>query len=129
MVDDEEVTRYLVRQLLPRGLYDVRAAIVNEPPDVLLLDLTMPEMTGFELLDRISGDASLDAVPAIVLTSAILTLAERHRRAARIMSKSDLSGSALTGVIADVLEGFAPGGGMRAEPSPYPDRSTMMSPR
>src|SRR6266446_4425919 len=96
------------------------AQLSNEPLDVLLLDLKMPEMTGFELLDRISGDASLDAVPAIVLTSAILTLAERHRRAARIMSKSDLSGSALTGVIADVLEGFAPGGGMRAEPSPYP---------
>jgi signal transduction histidine kinase/DNA-binding response OmpR family regulator len=128
LVDDEEVTRYLVRQLLPRGLYDVRAAttgsegwaqLVNEPPDVLLLDLTMPEMTGFELLDRISGDASLDAVPAIVLTSAILTLAERQRlrRAARIMSKSDLSGSALTGVIADVLKGL-PSEGYEGRASP-----------
>jgi signal transduction histidine kinase/CheY-like chemotaxis protein len=116
LVDDEEVTRYLVRQLLPRGVYDVREAttgnegwaqLLNEPPDVLLLDLKMPEMTGFELLDRISGKASLDAVPAIVLTSAILTSAERQRlrRAARIMSKSELSGSALTGAITDVLGG------------------------
>jgi CheY-like chemotaxis protein len=117
LVDDEEVTRYLVRQLLPRGVYDVREAttgnegwaqLLNEPPDVLLLDLKMPEMTGFELLDRISGEASLDAVPAIVLTSAILTSAERQRlrRAARIMSKSDLSGSGLTGAISDVLGGL-----------------------
>src|SRR3984893_2759385 len=120
LVDDEEVTRYLVRQLLPRGVYDVREArtgnegwaqLLNEPPDVLLLDLKMPEMTGFELLDRIGGDESLDAVPAIVLTSAILTSAERQRlrRAARIMSKSDLSGSGLTGAISDVLGGLPSG--------------------
>ena len=66
-------------------------------------------MTGFELLDRISDETSLDGVPAIVLTSAILNLDERQRlrRAARIMSKSDLSGSALTGAITDVL-GLSP---------------------
>jgi len=65
----------------------------------------MPEMTGFDLLDRISDETNLDRVPAIVLTSAILTLDERQRlrRAARIMSKSDLSGSALTGAITDAL--------------------------
>jgi signal transduction histidine kinase/CheY-like chemotaxis protein len=116
LVDDEEVTRYLVRQLLPRGVYDVREAksgtdgmaqLLNDPPDVVLLDLKMPEMTGFELLDRISNETSLEGVPAIVLTSAILTLDERQRlrRAARVMSKSDLSGSALTGAITDVLGG------------------------
>jgi len=114
LVDDEEVTRYLVRQLLPRGVYDVREAtsgtdglaqLLIEPPDVVLLDLKMPEMTGFELLDRINDETSLDGVPAIVLTSAVLTLDERQRlrRAARIMSKSDLSGSALTGAITDAL--------------------------
>jgi signal transduction histidine kinase/DNA-binding response OmpR family regulator len=114
LVDDEEVTRYLVRQLLPRSVYDVREAksgaegltqLLSERPDVVLLDLKMPEMTGFELLDRISEEASLDGVPAIVLTSAILTQAERERlrRAVRIMSKSDLSASALTAAIADVL--------------------------
>ena len=120
LVDDEEVTRYLVRQLLPRGVFDVREAksgteglaqLLNEPPDVVLLDLKMPEMTGFELLDRISTETSLDPVPAIVLTSAILTQGERQRlaRASRIMSKSDLSGSALVGVIIEVLGGSQPG--------------------
>jgi CheY-like chemotaxis protein len=117
LVDDEEVARYLVRQLLPRGVYDVREAksgteglaqLLNDPPDVLLLDLRMPEMTGFELLDRITSDTSLNSVPAIVLTSAILTEGERQRlgRAARIMSKSDLSASALTGAITDALGGL-----------------------
>jgi CheY-like chemotaxis protein len=114
LVDDEEVTRYLVRQLLPRGVYDVQEAksgteglaqLLSERPDVVLLDLKMPEMTGFELLDRISDETSLEGVPAIVLTSAILTPDQRQRlwRAERIMSKSDLSGSALTGAITDAL--------------------------
>jgi CheY-like chemotaxis protein len=117
LVDDEEVTRYLVRQLLPRGVYDVREAktgteglalLLDERPDVVLLDLKMPEMTGFELLNRMSSDARLDAVPAIVLTSTILTQGEqqRLRRASRVMSKSDLSGSALTGAIADAMSGL-----------------------
>ena len=114
VVDDEEVTRYLIRQLLPRGVYDVQEAttgtdgfarLFNTPPDVLLLDLKMPEMNGFELLERMSAEASLGSIPAIVLTSAILSPRERQRlgRAARIMSKSDLSATALTGAIADVL--------------------------
>jgi CheY-like chemotaxis protein len=114
LVDDEEVTRYLVRQLLPRGFYDVREAktgteglaeLLNQRPDILLLDLKMPGMTGFEVLDRINEEASLDAVPAIVLTSAILTQDERQRlrRAARIMSKSDLCATALTVALSDVL--------------------------
>jgi CheY-like chemotaxis protein len=83
------------------------AQLLNEPPDVVLLDLKMPEMTGFELLDRMSSNANMDAVPAIVLTSAILTQSkrDRFRRAARIM-KSDLSGSKLTGAITDALGGL-----------------------
>jgi CheY-like chemotaxis protein len=116
LVDDEEVTRYLVRQLLPRGVYDVREArtgpegltqLANERPDIVVLDLKMPGMTGFELLDRISADTSLDPVPAIVLTSAILTAGERQqlRRAARIMSKSDLSATTLGDAISEVLAG------------------------
>jgi signal transduction histidine kinase/CheY-like chemotaxis protein len=114
VVDDEEVTRYLIRQLLPRGVYDVQEAttgtdglahLFNKPPDVLLLDLKMPEMNGFELLERMSAEASLGSIPAIVLTSAILSPGERRRlgRAARIMSKSDLSAIALTDAIANVL--------------------------
>jgi signal transduction histidine kinase/CheY-like chemotaxis protein len=116
VVDDEEVTRYLVRQLLPRGIYDVREAktgteglarLLEERPDVVLLDLRMPEMTGFELLERIGSDPSLNEIPAIVLTSTVLRQGEheRLRRAARIITKSELSGDALTNAIADVLSG------------------------
>ena len=67
------------------------AQLVNERPDIVVLDLKMPGMTGFELLDRIAPTLILSPVPAIVLTSAILTAGERQQLAAqlRIMSKSD----------------------------------------
>ncbi len=53
LVDDEEVTHYLVRQLLPRAQYrlwiandgtDALAQLVEQSPDVVLLDLRMPRM-------------------------------------------------------------------------------------
>src|SRR5690606_16628795 len=61
VVDDEEVSRYLVRQLLPRGAFDIREAasgvdglerVRQEPPDVILVDLNMDPMDGFEFLNR-----------------------------------------------------------------------------
>ena len=61
LVDDEEVMRYLVRQLLPRSRYSLRAisncqeglrCLHDEHPDVVLLDLNMPEMNGYQFLER-----------------------------------------------------------------------------
>jgi CheY-like chemotaxis protein len=114
IVDDEEVTRYLVRQLLPRGVYEVREATTgieglaklrDSRPDILLLDVRMAGMDGFELLEELENDPELADLPAIVLTSAILDPRQRQRleRASRIMSKSDLTAIALTDAIEEVL--------------------------
>jgi signal transduction histidine kinase/CheY-like chemotaxis protein len=118
VVGDDEVTRYLVRQLLPRGRYDVVEAVdgteglarlLSNPPDILLLDLKMPGMSGFELLDRLGREKSLDRIPAIILTSASLTAGEQERlgRAARIIAKSELTAGVLAGAIAAALEAGA----------------------
>ena len=67
LVDDEEITRYLVRQLLPRGRYTLDVAsngeeglqhLRDEPPDVVLLDVNMPEMNGYQFLERAHDDAN-----------------------------------------------------------------------
>jgi anti-sigma regulatory factor (Ser/Thr protein kinase) len=111
LVDDEEVSRYLVRQLLPRGLYEINEAATgteglallrNDPPDIVLLDLNMPGMDGFQVLEQLG---QVSDIPAIVLTSLILDDGQRLRlgRAAKILSKSDLSSSMLVAAIGDAL--------------------------
>jgi len=78
VVDDSASTRHqLVYDLESRG-FDVEAAAGGEDalarlrdriPDVLLLDLEMPGMDGFELIRRVRGDARLTALPILALTS------------------------------------------------------------
>jgi len=65
----------------------------------------MPEMNGFELLDRISGDARFYAVPAIALTSAIRSKGNVSAFVGQRASKSELSASALPAAITDVSRG------------------------
>jgi CheY-like chemotaxis protein len=119
LIDDEEITRYLVRQLLPRGRYTLRVAsngleglqwLRDDRPDVVLLDLNMPEMNGYQFLECVHEDANgivatWGNIPVIVLTSAILDPGERAllHRASRIMSKSDLSAGMLIDAIEDAL--------------------------
>lgn len=111
LVDDEEVSRYLVRQLLPRSTYDIKEAATavegmvrlrDERPDIVLLDLNMPGMNGYEFLERLSAETN---IPAIILTSMILDSEQRLRlgNASNIISKSDLSAPALTEAITTAL--------------------------
>ncbi len=111
VVDDEEISRYLVRQLLPRSVFYVAEAatgleglerLSRDPTDVVLFDLTMPEMDGYQFLDRLCETTD---VPAVVLTSAILGEEQRRRlsRAVQLMSKSELSSKSLIGAIDNAL--------------------------
>jgi CheY-like chemotaxis protein len=112
LVDNEEVARYLVRQLLPRGVFEIAEAATgieglarlrSEPTDVILLDLSMPGMDGYKFLERLPEMAD---TPAIVLTSAVLEPEQRRRlsRAAQIISKSDLSSDVLITAINEALK-------------------------
>jgi signal transduction histidine kinase/CheY-like chemotaxis protein len=119
LVDDEEITRYLVRQLLPRSRYSLFAVdngsaglarLEEQPPDIVLLDINMPGMNGFEFLARMNNNPSFARIPAIVLTSAILQPHERSRlqRATMVMSKSNLSSATLIDAIQGVLHQTEP---------------------
>jgi putative two-component system response regulator len=77
VVDDlEENVRLLQHFLEPKG-YEVRSAYTGEqalmaveqfPPDVILLDLVMPGMDGFEVCQRLKADPELRHIPVIILT-------------------------------------------------------------
>ncbi len=115
LVDNEEVSRYVVRQLLPRGAYDLREAAnaidgleqaKADPPDVILLDLNMDTVDGFEFLDRLHKGEGAEAPPAIILTSLVLDEAQKERvaHACGIVSKFDLTADRLVGAIREALQ-------------------------
>jgi CheY-like chemotaxis protein len=122
LVDDEEVTHYLVRQLLPRAAYrlwiahegtDALDRLTDHSPDVILLDLSMPGMDGFEFLNRLRQEPSLKSLPVIVLSSAVLQPDEHARllqAASLILSKSALAARVLIDAIDSVTRAEAAAG-------------------
>jgi signal transduction histidine kinase len=88
IVDDEQTARYVLRRYLTaagcrvieasggeEGL--IRAA--SERPDVIFLDLTMPDMLGTEALARLKRDPVTSTIPVIIATSQLIADVERER--------------------------------------------------
>jgi type IV pilus assembly protein PilB len=76
--DDEPITRMLVKLLLEREQYVVLEASTGregveiarrERPDLLLIDLNMPEMDGYEAIAHVRRELTLTTMPIVVLTS------------------------------------------------------------
>ncbi len=87
VVDDDASIRELERRTLEKaGMHVMEAAngkiamqlIRQRVPKVILLDLIMPEMDGFELIDQLRADANLRTIPIVVVTNRDLTFAERE---------------------------------------------------
>jgi two-component system, OmpR family, alkaline phosphatase synthesis response regulator PhoP len=78
VADDEEDLRELVSYRLTRSGYDVIDAQDGEEafrlasehvPDLMVLDVMMPRLDGYELTRRVRAEESLRAVPVILLTA------------------------------------------------------------
>jgi DNA-binding response OmpR family regulator len=78
VVDDEVNIARLVEMNLRRAGYEVvkavdgvegMAAASQMRPDLILLDVTMPQMDGFEMLRRLKEDAVLKDIPVIMVTA------------------------------------------------------------
>ncbi len=85
VVDDSITVRRVTQRLLQREGYRVTMAadglqalerLAEELPSVILSDIEMPRMDGFDLLRNVRGDAKLKHLPTIMITSRI---AEKHR--------------------------------------------------
>ena len=78
VVDDQDVNRRLLEAVLtPRG-YQVRSAasgpealelLAAEQPDVVLLDIVMPGMDGYEVCRRIREDERTAVLPVVMITA------------------------------------------------------------
>lgn len=79
VVDDTPASLKLLTDIMKAEGYDVRSAINGElalnaassnPPDLILLDIRMPEMDGFEVCKRLKSMAATQDVPVIFVTAA-----------------------------------------------------------
>ena len=101
LVDDDEMVRRSVRQALePIGWQVTEAengqiaveAITAARPDVIILDLMMPKMDGFEFLDELRARPDWQNIPVVIVTAKDLTEEDRNRLnggVERIIQKSD----------------------------------------
>ena len=78
IVDDTPANLQLLQALLLKQGYKIKAfpcgrlalaAAAREPPDLILLDIAMPEMDGFEVCTRLKSDEKLAPIPVIFLTA------------------------------------------------------------
>jgi CheY-like chemotaxis protein len=103
VIDDEDVSRYLLRQLFPsppdhvieasNGAEGLRFAR-DEQPQLILLDLLMPELGGFEVLERLRADPLTSEIPVVISTSKTLDAEECERLercSARLLPKGRLT--------------------------------------
>jgi len=78
VVDDDESLRELLRLHLRTAGYEVRVAedaivaghmVLKDPPDLIITDVNMPFMDGFEFVAALKADKSIPDIPVIFLTS------------------------------------------------------------
>jgi DNA-binding response OmpR family regulator len=78
IVEDDKFLRELIAQKLTKEGYDISEAvdgeegikkIKTEKPDLVLLDLILPGIDGFEVLSRMKADEKLAGIPVIILSN------------------------------------------------------------
>jgi two-component system cell cycle response regulator DivK len=91
IVEDQEDNRAILRDLLSQAGYDLIEAAdggqgvdlaQKERPDLILMDIQLPVIDGYEATRRIKGNAALKAIPIIAVTSYALSGDEAKARAA-----------------------------------------------
>jgi response regulator RpfG family c-di-GMP phosphodiesterase len=78
VVDDNPTNLKLLEDMLREHGYDVRSfprgrlaltAVEQEPPDLILLDINMPEMNGYEVCEQLKANAGFCSIPVIFLSA------------------------------------------------------------
>jgi CheY-like chemotaxis protein len=122
VVDDDDATRTVLRRALEQQGWQVTEAengsvaldrVAEQRPELVLLDLMMPEMDGFEFLAAFRERESCRGVPVVVITGKDLTEAERQRLNGGvqwIVEKRGLDRDRLLAHLRGLVAGRAPAG-------------------
>ena len=120
-VDDEETYRFIVREMLNDPIYEIAEAgsgtdglrLTQElPPDVILLDLRLTDMTGIQVCERLRQDPRTANVPIILVTSQQLSSDDSRRLVDvfAVLPKSTLTRESLRSTIHDAVSSTRPEG-------------------
>ena len=91
VVEDQEDNRQIIRDLLSATDYKIieaesgeqaLEAVAKQRPDLILMDIQLPGIDGYEVTRRIKADAAMRSIPIIAVTSYALSGEEQKARAA-----------------------------------------------
>ncbi len=129
VVEDDASDRYLITRLLEEiGAYTIRTAetgqealeqIRERRPDAIILDLLLPEMDGFAVLEAIRGTTEWQDIPVVIFTAAELSagdLARLRSASQALLKKGALGTDELLQRLRQVLQKVGP-----AAPPPEQD--------
>lgn len=112
VIDDDVASRYVLRRWLD-GRYSVDEAengqdglrLAAARPAAIFLDVVMPDLTGFEVLERLKAEPATRDIPVVVYTALVLGANDRERLggAVAILRKSTASRVADRAAIEDAL--------------------------
>jgi len=114
IIDDDELARQTLRRLLLAQsciVYEVSngaagvADAITLRPDVIFLDLGMPDMSGEEVLARLRLDPRTRSIPVVIVTDRALAAIQRSASCAEadsILGKADLSATTIARILKQV---------------------------
>jgi CheY-like chemotaxis protein len=116
LIDDDDMFRYVMRQILSNapeyrlleakdgeeGLRMARA----ETPDVVILDLQMPEMDGFAAFEALTAEPQTQRIPIVVLTSLTVDagLNARFPPGTQLLSKNMISRESVSLLLREAMQ-------------------------
>jgi signal transduction histidine kinase/CheY-like chemotaxis protein len=115
IIEDDEPSRQLLRRLLERDMWAVEEAVnareglekvAQSIPALILLDLMMPEMDGFEFVTRLHSEEKYQSIPIVVLTAMELTKQEKEhlsKHVIRIAQKASTSWTSLMSELSRIM--------------------------
>ncbi len=115
LIEDDDTTRGMMRTMLEREGWKVSEAVngreglervAEAEPNVILLDLMMPEMDGFEFIVNLRARKEWSGIPVVVVTAKELTAEDRRRlngSVEKVLLKGAFSHEELLGKVRELV--------------------------